>query len=127
MTTTVFAPDPWFLGAASCMDIQGVFIPVTIQCADEQVRAWLLLRTQTAVDRVGRRFTRGRGYRELIRASLVHSLAEAGLMFTDDVLDRITDTIMAGRRVDAATVIPWRPAPANGASAAAHPCNGRRP
>lgn len=125
--STVQKLSLWYVTAASCADVEGVFVPMTMQSVQEQVRARLLSSTQAAVDRVGRRFSRGRGYRELIRASLVDALADAGLMFPDDVLDHMTDTIAAGQRVDANTVIPWRRDPTHEASAGIHPYAGTEP
>ena len=71
----------------------------------ERTRARLQMRTQTAIDRASRRSIRGGARRDLVRATLVESLAQAGVMFQDEQLDHITDAIMTGRRVDAATVL----------------------
>lgn len=73
----------------------------------EQRRAWLQMRTQAAIDRASKRSLRGRVNRDLVRVRLVESLAQAGVMFGDDAYDIITNAIMSGRRVDAATLIPW--------------------
>ena len=73
----------------------------------ERRRARLQSCTQAAIDRANKRSFRGRVDRALVRARLVESLAQAGVMFGDDVFDSITDGIMTRRRVDAATVIPW--------------------
>jgi len=76
-----------------------------IDSEQERSRARLQMRTQTAIDRASRRSIRGGARRDLVRATLVESLAQAGVMFQDDQLEHITDAIMTGRRVDAATVL----------------------
>ncbi len=78
---------------------------VPIDPEQERLRARLQLRTQTAIDRARRRGIRGGANRDLVRLTLVESLAQADLMFQDDLLDHITDAIMTGRRVDAATLL----------------------
>ena len=81
---------------------------VLMQIDSEQDRllARLQMRTQAAIDAAHRRRgVHGTARRDLVRATLVKSLAQNGVTFQDDRLDHITDAIMTGRRVDASTVV----------------------
>ena len=80
-------------------------MPMDIDSEQERLRARLQMRTQTAIDRARRRAIRGGARRDLVRATLIESLALSGLMFQDHRLDHITDAIMTGRRVDASTIL----------------------